>query len=101
MYTAGSTRVKLQDYLKPGADNAVPSRRSSGRGGFHRARPAGDEARVMSLLFSAGVACRFCLGRRGVVPRGRYRVVGEAYCNTVMDGEALGMGLEERTFTLV
>jgi hypothetical protein len=32
---------------------------------------------------------------------GTYTFVGEAYCDGIMDGEVLGLGLEDTTFTLV
>jgi hypothetical protein len=58
--------------------------------------PDGRVGDVVIVFYGARVP--FVLRRTG---SGEYRLVGEAYCDTVMDGEALGMGLKEQLFRLV
>ena len=57
---------------------------------------AGD---VVCVLYGATVP--FVLRPTGDADDGTFQLIGEAYCDTVMDGEALDMGPEPRTFRLV
>lgn len=60
--------------------------------------PEMKQGDVVCVFYGASVP--FVLRPTGV-ERGPYRLVGEAYCDTIMDGEALEMGLETKTFQLV
>ncbi|OIW24463.1 HET-domain-containing protein [Coniochaeta ligniaria NRRL 30616] len=70
-----------------------------GRRGFIGLGPAEMEGGDVVVVFY-GCRVPFVLRPDGQ-RQGEWRVLGEAYCDGVMDGEALGMGLEEEIFRLL
>ncbi|KAH8903461.1 HET-domain-containing protein [Coniochaeta sp. PMI_546] len=96
--TPGVHGKELQDFLNHAQILQHYAPFFGQRGFIGLCSPKVKQGDVVCVMYGANVP----LVLRPAGPlRGPYRLVGEAYCDTIMDGEALRIGLAEKTFQLV